>query len=312
MNSFYEFIQMEKNENMEETGNKFSKIMYDTLNLVDEGIIILDKKQIIKFINYPAKSIFFSTNSNFMLKVRLEGKMFSDLITHDFEALNSISGTIKNAISANKLCHIDVSIKAKNYSLKISPANNINGEQHGVLLIFSSNNLFKPQNSDTNSQNRYYQMQHNNLLKVIAQLSDKKAVFEARINELETNQNYLMKQSSANAKQLRLFQLYLDNIPIPIAINNFPDYDIEYANIAFCGISKIDKKLVKGIKDREIFDDYNLNFLEKSIDENIEKKGFFNVETQSLQVKQLILRDASFEPIKLLRIFHKYPHDKVR
>ncbi|HOK14665.1 MAG TPA: hypothetical protein PK007_07065 [Candidatus Kapabacteria bacterium] len=92
-----QIIKSAQDKHIEEI-NEMRKLVRDTLNIVEEGLFVLNMKNEIEFMNNSAKRFFFSSNINLLKSAPIEGRLYSEIF------INESVDEIKHRIEQNARC----------------------------------------------------------------------------------------------------------------------------------------------------------------------------------------------------------------
>lgn len=275
-----------------------NKLVRDTLNLAEEGVVITNMKNEVMYINNAARKFFLSSASNLLKNAPIEGRHFSDMMVNDS------SDEVKLAMDRLQECattHKPTSYVKRNGDSKVLyklyPLFNEKRHIIGVITLLRDDaDIFgtsSNQKSDIDKLSKALKHYH--------ALSKK---LEIRNAELENNQKWLMKQSGEYQTAMRSLLAILENLPMPVAVLQLPSRKYDFVNKAFIAKFKVNKEEIKSksdfdlmpIEDAELFDAKNV--------ETMETRGVVKVSSPNYYAKQTSLVNSSNQATHIIRVYN--------
>ncbi|MCX8054432.1 MAG: PAS domain-containing protein [Ignavibacteria bacterium] len=290
-----QIIKSAQDKHIEEI-NEMRKVVRDTLNIIEEGVFILNMKNEIEFMNNSAKRFFFSSNINLLKTAPIEGRLYNEIFIN--ESVDEIKYRIEQnarCISMKKPVKFAVKSNDQQVVFTIFPNFNHRKEVIGTITIIKDDLPIFSANTPKDEIEKL-----SKALKYYSQIAKQS---EARLVELENNQKWLMNKNTEYQSLIRSLSTFLDNIPAPIAILSLPSRKYEYVNNSFVQKFSIPKEQIKGKTDEDIFSSEDADIFDTKTIEAIETKEITKVSTPNFYAKQVVLVNSSNKPTNIIRIF---------
>jgi hypothetical protein len=279
-------------------------VINNFINILNEGVTLLDTKGRIKMMSKKAKEHFFAGSVKILQNAPVEGRFFREIFTNEptdeinkrMDYNNSVTSS-GVSVSYTKMSH------GKNLEFEIFPSFEGNNEVSNGLIIFTR--LQEKNIEEIESVNRKLQS-------LVQLIKNENGTLKERINELELNQGWLMKKMNevtVNSKLLHetVLQLYgyLDIIPYPLAVINVPSLRYEFVNKSFVKFLNRDKREILGKKDEDILTSDTAFELSLKLMDTLSKVSHIDINIYGNPGIQYGFALKSAEPSHIIRILNK-------
>lgn len=289
-------VQSTRKKHVQEI-ESMQKIIKDTLNLVEEGVVVLNLKNEIQYMNNAAKRFFFNENTNLLKKAPVEGRYFQEIFVNEpsddirlrIEAIaNSVQNKIPQAYNRKK--------GDSEILFKVYPFYNEKKECAGTITIIKDD-------IDIFSSNYNQKEEIERMSKALKHYSSIAKKSEIRLVELENNQKWLMKQNSELQSGIRSIYAFMENLPTPVVILQLPSRKYEFANKALLAKFGWSKEHIKNKTDDDLFSGENADIISSKNSEVIETKEIVKVSASGFYAKQSVLVNTNNQPTHIIRVF---------
>lgn len=273
------------------------------LNWVNDGLIIIDLKSRIKFMNENAKATFISADNKLLRNASIEGKNLKDLFAMDDpEELKKMLEYNNRVLITRKSQSFSKKVNDKEVSISSHPMFDEKQKVGGIFMVTSSDALAMPimTSSLTNLS-----VDQKRLLATLKELAEDKRILNERVRELEYNQKWFMQNNKKYEANIKRLYSFLENVPRPLSIQKLPSLQYEFINKA------MEKKLGKSRKetvgkyDRDIFPEKIVRTLEMKNSEAIDLRSVVSFRENGEQGAIIAMVDHMKNPAHIIRIFDK-------
>ncbi len=276
----------------------------ELMNMVSDGICMLDSHSKVTFINDAGKNIFISNSAEILRKANVEGKFFRELlIAEETEKLNKILQFNTSAISNKKVVQYSKMANGKDVDFTVHPQFDKLGNNLG--LIITAKIVNRNDNQFAGNPN----FDQKKIVATIKQLLEEKNIAIERIKELEINHKWLQKklaEMNENTKifhkTLRSLYSYLESVPLPISILQLPTEKYEFVNKAFENYFNLQKADILNKTDKDIFEEKINIVLKDKVNEIIKTNIQNELSTEKFNIMQSIILNDNLNPIHLVRV----------
>lgn len=273
------------------------KLVRDAMNLVEEGIVFLNTKNEIVYMNSAARRFFFGENTSLLKNAPVEGRFFQEIFVNESsDDIKMRIDHIARCISSKKPVSYTKKKHETEVMYQVYPHFNHKRHIDGTITIIKDDlDIFS---SNTNPKQELEKM--SKALKYYSSIAKKS---EARLAELENNQKWLMSKNNEYQAAIKSVYTFLENIPAPIAIISLPSRKYEFINAAFASKFSWTKEYVKGKTDDELFSAEDAEAFSSKILESMDTLEIVKVSTPNFYAKQVVLVNANNKPTNLIRLF---------
>lgn len=269
----------------------------EILDLVSDGVTILDRKSNIEYMNENAKRSFVTYASSLIKRANFEGRLFSEIfVTEDPEEVKRRLDLISRSMVTKKRQTFSSKVNDTSYTYDIHPILSKDRNAEGVV-IYSRDDSFSLGFDDT-GETQILKESLKNLQE------DKKNLLE-RVHELETNHNWFMKNNRKYQELTKQLYSYLDGIPVPMSVQDLPGLKYQFVNYKFLEKFGKTKPEAVGKVDRDLFGPEDTLMFTQSVEETVISGETIDIHTEKLSAKQIAIYDSNSEPIYLIRVFLK-------
>ncbi len=276
----------------------------ELLNLMSDGICILDSKSRVSFMNEAGKKIYMSNAAEILKKANVEGKYFRELfVTEDADELNKRLNFNTTAITSREPVRYIKMTNGKEVEFAIHPQFDKGGMNVGLIVVSKV-----VQRNDMQSSNNS-NIDHKKIAGTIKQLLEEKKVAKERIKELEINHKWFQKKLAEMNENTKIFHKtikslysYLESVPLPISIIQLPTEKVEFVNKAFENYFNRQRSTVLNKIDSEIYDENTTELLRIKLNEIVETNIPNEIKAEKYDILQSIIVNENYNPIHLVRV----------
>lgn len=276
------------------------------LRLLKEGIVILDRKYKISFMNEAAKKILISSKIPLLQDAPVEGRFFREIFVHEevedinqrLEYIDQAIDTKQNIVYTKRTRDIDVEFSIFPMLDDSNYLNNI-----AIIVTNKSYNIGKA-SDDANSKKR--------LLITLKQLSDEKNILSERVKELEYNHKWFMKKRKEDIdtisnlhNSIKSLNNYLNNLPVPTTILRYPELTYEFVNRSFEVLFNQKREIINGKTDFFIFSDNDVEKLNFAVDECVYNRNITTIIIHGVKIIQAPIFDKNENISQIIRIYEE-------
>ena len=294
-----QMVKLAQEKNIRDLNN-FKLLIKNILSLVQVGIVILDVSQRIQFINEISKSHSISNNNDFLKNAVFDNKHFKDVIFMcDQDDMTFRLETNKNVLESKKQIKYERMINNGKIIFEVNPIFDNSNSISGLAIL-----SFK-ESKDVQTDKQTSNLDVRKLLLTVKHFNSKNKELFERVNELETNHKWFIQNSQSYEATIKTLYSHIDNIPYPISFIDMPTQKITLINSAFQKAIEIDKKLILGKSDFEIFSKEHSDILLLKNDECIKDKSIidFNL-NDNINIKQSAFMDFGKNKMVIVRVYY--------
>ncbi len=277
--------------------NYMQKLIRDTMNLIDEGVVQLNEKNKIIYMNNSAKRFFFGENIGMLRKAPVEGRYFQEILVNDSsDEVRQRIDSLFNCLETRKPVAYSMKKNENEVVFQIFPHFDHKRQLDGTITIIKDvANIFS--SSDSNKQ------RIEKLSEALKHYSTAAKNAEDRVAELENNHKWLTSKNAEYQSAAQSAYAILESMPAPIAILSLPSRKFEFVNTAFVRKFSLTKEQVKGKTDDELFAKEDAEVFSSKTFESIDTLKTIKISTPNHYVKQSVLTNARNKPTNLIRLF---------
>ncbi len=289
-------VQASKRKHAQEI-ESIQKTLKDTFNLVEEGIVLLNLKNEIQYMNNAARRFFFSENRSILKNAPVEGRFFQEIFVNEpADDVRARLESIANCIDTKIPQAYNRKKGESEILFKVYPLYNEKKECSGTITVIKDD-------IDIFSSNYNQKEEIEKMSKALKHYSAIAKKSEARLVELENNQKWLMKQNTELQSGIRAIYAFMENLPTPVVVIQLPSRRYEFANKALLAKFGWSKEHIKNKTDDDLFSGDDAEIISSKNSEAIETKEIVKVSASGFYAKQAVLVNSTNQPTHLLRVF---------
>lgn len=272
---------------------------------LEEGIIVLDMKYRITYMNEAAKRTIFAKGINLLKTAPVEGRFFREIFVH--EEADEINARLDYLDKAARSKTFQSYTKISNdtpVTYSIYPLVRESGEMDGLIIVTSKDQTKTSSKIDDSEKHRF--------IMTMKKLSDEKLVLNERIKELEYNHQWFMKKHREENEKYKALQStigkiyrYLTQLPIAVGIFSYPDLKNVYINQAFEVLFDKTKKDVNGKTDYELMNKTDAELMIKKSQESASSRQLTVSTIGGLIIRQKPIFSEDEVPSHIIRLYEK-------
>lgn len=285
---------------LKEEENFLQNKMNFILDKSSEGVIIMDRETKILYANEASIYHYISSEIKSVKSTNFVNRFFYKIFSkEDANAAREIQNINVKVLKTGVEDTFHRYLNERKVQYKV---NVIRKGDFAEGLVITSHFVYEDVDEDIEDKK--------NLLLKIKELSEKHSEYNAQIQEYETNHNWFMKKRREDTQKIKDLQKalnsiysYINDLPYPVSIQDFPDLTFKFVNRAFEVMLNQPKKEILNKKDCDIFEGESCVVLQDALKKSINSDVAIEYEIENSKIKQVISLDPINNKKSLIRVF---------